>query len=133
MSIFEIMFSGFNTGVLVWSIVSLILAIIGAIVGYFLFLKPDKKVDNKFLAWVKEFFNFKKMVIEDLLKIFYAFTAIFITLSSFSLISVSFFSFIMFLIFGNLLARITFEASLILIMIWKNTNDINKKIKKESK
>ncbi len=121
--------SGYNTGVLVWTIVSLVLAIIGAIVGYFLFIKPEKKFDNKFVAWAKDFFSFKKMLIEDLLKIFYAFIAIYITLSSFALIGASFFGFILYLVVGNLVARVSFEASLILIMIWKNTNDINKKLK----
>ena len=122
-------FSYMNTGALIWAIVSIVLAIVGAIVGYFLFVKPDKKQDNKFLAWTKDFFSFKKMLIEDLLKIFYAFTAIYITLSSFGLIGTSFFGFILTLVFGNLIARVVYEASLILIMIWKNTNEINKKLK----
>lgn len=126
----EFLFNGINTGDFVWTIVSLVLAIVGAIVGYFLFLKPDKKQDNKYLEWIKDFFNFKKMLIEDLLKIIYAFVAIFITLSSFALIRVSFFAFLIQLVAGNLIARVGFEASLILIMIWKNTNDINKKLKK---
>ena len=118
-----------STGVLIWTIVSLILAIIGALVGYFLFIKPDKKVDNKFLAWAKDFFSFKKMLIEDLLKIFYAFVALYLTLASFALISVSFLSFIFMITIGNLIARVIYESALILIMIWKNTNDINKKLK----
>lgn len=128
----EDLFSGLSsidTGVFVWSIVSLVLAIVGAVVGYFLFIKPNKKQDNKFLAWAKDFFDFKKMLIEDLLKIFYAFIAIYITLSSFALIGVNFLGFILMLVIGNLVARVSFEASLILIMIWKNTNDINKKLK----
>ena len=120
---------GASTGFFVWTIVSLVLAIIGAVGGYFLFIKPDKKLGNKFLDWAKDFFSFKKMLIEDLLKIFYAFIAIYITLSSLALIGSNFFGFILYLVVGNLVARISFEASLILIMIWKNTNDINKKLK----
>ena len=125
--------SGYNTGIFVWTIVSLVLAIVGALVGYFLFLKPDKKQDNKFLEWIKDFFNFKKMLIEDLLKILYAFLAIYITLSSFALIGVNFFGFIIMLVVGNLIARVSLEASLILIMIWKNTNEINKKMGSKAK
>ena len=122
-------FEYMDTGVLVWAIVSLVLAIIGAIVGYFLFIKPDKKQDNKFLAWAKDFFSFKKMLIEDLLKIFYAFAAIYLTLFSFTLIGVNFLTFILTITLGNLVVRVMYEAALILIMIWKNTNDINKKMK----
>lgn len=125
--------SSINTGIFVWTIVSLVLAIVGAIVGYILFIKPEKKLDNKYLAWAKDFFNFKKMLIEDLLKIFYAFIAIYITLSSFALIGVNFFGFLLYLIVGNLVARVSFEASLILIMIWKNTSDINKKMPAKAK
>ena len=123
--------SGFGLGFggdSVWVIVSFVLAIIGAIVGFFLFIKPDKKQPNKFLEWARDFFNFRTLVIEDLLKIFYAFMFIFITLSSFALISVSFLSFILMLTLGNLVARIGYEFALMLIMIWKNTNDINKKM-----
>ena len=122
-------FSQYDTGVFVWCIISLVLAVIGAIFGYFLFIKPNKKFDNKWLSWLKDFFSFKKLLIEDLLKIFYAFIAIYITISSLALIGVDFLLFLVSLVVGNLIARIAFEASLIIIMIWKNTNDINKKMK----
>ena len=114
----------------VWLIVSFILAVIGGLVLYFLFIKPDKKVENKALAWFKEFFNFHKMLIEDLLKTTYIVLAIFITLYSFALIAVNFLGFILTIVLGNVILRLVYEASLILIMIWKNTNDINKSLKK---
>ncbi len=114
----------------VWLIVSLFLAVIGGLVLYFLFIKPDKKVENKALAWFKEFFNFHKMLIEDLLKTTYIVLAIFITLYSFALIAVNFLGFILTIVLGNVILRLVYEASLILIMIWKNTNDINKSLKK---
>ena len=114
----------------VWLIVSFILAVIGGLVLYFLFIKPDKKVENKALAWFKEFFNFHKMLIEDLLKTTYIVLAIFITLYSFALIAVNFLAFILTITLGNVILRLVYEASLILIMIWKNTNDINKSLKK---
>lgn len=119
-----------SQGIAIWSIVSIVLALVGGIVVYILFLKPNKKVDNKFLAWLKEFLNFKTFVIEDVLKITYVILAIFITLSSFGLIGVSFVSFLTTLIFGNIVLRIAYEASMILIMIWKNTKEINGKLKK---
>ena len=84
---------------------------------------------NKYLVWIKSFLRFDKMLIESILKISYIFAALFITLGSFGLIGTSFLAFILTLTVGNLLARVIYEAALIKIMIWKNTTEINKKIK----
>ena len=96
----------------------------------FLIINNSKTEKNKYLQEIKEFFGFKKMLIEDLLKIIYLILAIFITLYSFELIKESFIAFIFTLLIGNLVLRIIFESILVKIMIWKNTNEINKKIKK---
>ena len=120
-------------GIGIWTIISLVIAIIGGIVVYYVFFKPDKDMPNKFLTWLKDFFNFHKMLVEDMLKVIYIVLAIFITLASFSLIAVNFVSFLLVLILGNLILRLIFEFSLINIMIWKNTNDINKRLKTSKK
>ena len=114
----------------IWGVISAVLAIIGGIAAYFMFLKPDKKTDNKFLTWLKDFANFKTMLIEPLLKVTYIILALFITLASLGLIGKSFVGFILTLTIGNLIIRISYETALIIIMLWKNTNEINKKIKK---
>ena len=116
-------------GSLVWTIVSLVVAIAGCFLVYFLFLKNKVKTDSKFLKWLKEFLSFDKMLIEPILKITYLFFVIFITLSSFSLIGVSFVSFILTLVFGNLMVRVVYEIALITIMIWRNTTEIKNKLK----
>lgn len=113
----------------VWMLVALILALIGCFFVYFAFVKKDKKEENKTLAWLKDFLRFDKMLIEPIMKIAYIFVALFITLSSFALISSSFLGFLMYLVFGNLIARVIYEASMIIIMLWKNTTEINRKIK----
>ena len=113
----------------IWVIISLVLAIVGAFVIYFVFVKPEKKYDNKFVSWLRRFLNFQEMLIEPILKIFYIFIALLITLSSFALISTSFVSFLMVLVIGNILVRVIYEFSMILIGIWQNTRDINKKMK----
>ena len=124
------LFSGMEgqVGNAVWAIVAFILAVVGAFVVYFLFVKPDKKMDNKFLAWLKEFLDFRSLLIEPILKISYIFFALLITLESFELIGQSFLGFLVFLIFGNLVARVAYEAGMLLFGIWKNTSEINKKI-----
>ena len=116
-------------GSIIWFIIAAVLAVIGGIVIYLLFVRTDKKEDNKYLAWFKDFANFKKMLIEPILKVTYLILAIFITLYSFGLIGVSFVAFLLTLTLGNILLRLVYETTLILLMIWKNTTEINKKMK----
>ena len=97
-------------GMGIWVIISLVIAIIGGIVVYFVFFKPDKDMPNKFLTWLKDFFNFHKMLVEDMLKIIYIVLAIFITLASFSLIAVNFVSLILW--FGKILTILTKDLKL---------------------
>lgn len=112
-----------------WVILSLIIAIIGCVLVYVLFLNNKNKYPNKFVMWLKSFLNFEKFAIEVIIKVTYLFLAIFITLASFALIPVSFVSFLMTLIFGNIAIRVTYELIMVAIMIWKNTSEINKKLK----
>ena len=118
-----------TVGNAVWAIVAFILALVGAFLVYFLFVKTEKKFDNKFLTWLKCFLDFQSMLIETILKIAYIFTALLITLESFGIIGTSFISFLILLIGGNIIARVAYEASMVLISIWQNTRDINKKLK----
>ena len=113
----------------VWSIVALVLAIIGAVLGYFMFVKPEKKYPQKFVNWLRSFLNFNEMLIEPILKVTYIFLALFITLTSFNFISFSFVYFLLYLVVGNLVVRVIYEASMIMVGIWKNTKEINKKMK----
>lgn len=113
-----------------WTIVALVLSVVGGILAYILFVKKDVKLENKFLIWFKSFLDFKEMLIETILKVTYIILAIFITLLAFKLISVSFMGFLVSLVFGNLMLRLIYEASLMFVMIWRNTSEINKKMKK---
>lgn len=118
----------------VWMIISVVLAIVGGIVLYFVvFTKQNENKFTGFMKWVYEFFTFKKMMLETLLRILYMIIAIYITLSSFALISTSFVGFLLQLTFGNLIARICFEFSLLLLNICRNTTEINDKLSKPKK
>ena len=115
----------------IWTIVSVILAVIGGIVLYFTFL--SKKNEGKFtgfLGWLYGFLTFKKMMIENVLKILYIIVALFVTLSSFGLISISFLAFLLTLVIGNVLTRVIYELLLVKLVICKNTTEINKKLNK---
>lgn len=117
------------SGFLVWTIISIVVAIAGGITVYFVFLKNNNKLSG-FLAKLHDFLNFKMLVIEDILKISYLILAIFITLYSFGFIDSNIGVFFSTLIAGNLILRITYELSILIIKICKNTTEINSKLKK---
>ena len=117
------------SGSVVWTIIAAILAITGGILAYFLFVKKEDKVNNKFLAWLKEFLSFKKLLLENILKVTYIILAIFVTLTSFNMISISFIGFLLYLVLGNILLRVIYESALMIIMICRNNTEINKKMK----
>ena len=126
------LFSGMNSGNSVWVIISIVLAIIGGIVLYFTFLaKKNEGKFTGFAAWIYDFLSFKKMVIENILRILYLIVAIFITLSSFAMISSSFLVFVVYLVVGNLIVRIFYELFLITLIMCRNTTEINKKLDRQ--
>ena len=114
----------------IWFIISVVVAIIGGIFVYFMLLtKDNEKKCTGFMKTLFDFATFKKLILEDILKILYIIVAIYITLSSLALISSSFVLFLVQLVFGNIIARIVFEFSLLMLTICKNTTEINDKLK----
>ena len=112
------------TGYAVWSIIALILAIIGGVLTYLLFIKGNFKLSDN-LKKLRNLLDFKVMLIEPILKVLYLISTIFIILMSFNLIAVNFLSFLLTLILGPVIIRIIYEGMLILVMIWKNTKNIS--------
>ncbi len=113
----------------IWSIISVVLAVVGGIVLYFTFLR--KKNDGKFkgfLGWLYDFLTFKKMMIEEILRVCYLIMAIFITLASFT--AGNFLATLIVLVLGNVMVRMIYEFSLILLIICRNTTNINDKLNK---
>ena len=113
----------------IWLIIALVLSLVGCFVVYFLFVVKADKPKEKFLAWLKSFLSFDKMLIEPMLKIGYLFAALFTTLGSFAFIGSSFLAFLFTLVLGNLIVRLVYEAALMKVMIWKNTTEIKNKLK----
>lgn len=115
---------------LMWSIIILVIALAATVCLFVIFL--NKKNENKFkgfLGWLYDFLNFKRFAIELLLKVTYVFFAIYLTLYSFVAIASSFLSFLIILIFGNFILRISYEMIMLTISICSNVRDINKKLK----
>ena len=115
-------------GTLIWTVIAMIIAIAAGIMVYFMFVKDKKEVSKK-LQTLKDLLDFKVMLIEPLLKVLYIISTIFVILLSFGLISTSFVSFLMCLIFGPISIRICDELVLIRVMTWKNTQDISESVK----
>ncbi len=110
------------------AIVALICAIVGSILVFVLFLRKDNESKyTGFVKWLYDFLSFKTLTIEMLLKVCYLITAIYLTLISFAFIGTSALLFFGILLLGNLFARIIYEGSLLVILIYKNTKEINEK------
>lgn len=121
--------TGSFTGTEVWIIISLILAVIGGIALYVMYLNPKNEKNLKGeLVKVHQFFNFKITIIQPILKVLYLISAIAVTLASFAYIGSNFFKFVFILVAGNIGLRITFEVLLLLITLTNNVSEINKKM-----
>lgn len=121
--------TGIFTATEVWIIISCILAVIGGLALYVMYLSP--KYENNFkgdLLKIHKFFNFKITIIQPILKVLYLISAIAITLGAFAYIGSNFFKFLFILLAGNIGIRLTFELILMLITLTNNVNEINKKI-----
>lgn len=115
----------------IWTIIAAILAIAGGIVLFCLFLRKAKSEKfNKFVAYLHDFLNFRTLWLDTIIRITYLILALFITLYSLGLLFTgSFIGFIMTLIIGNLSLRIVYELANLILILVRNTNDINKKLK----
>ena len=118
------------------STICLVLGIIGAIVLFFTFLSPRN--EGKFtglLGWLYEFLNFRKFLLEAVLRIIYMILTVFLTLFGFLYIFMGLFDFgrnfltgLGIMILGNVLIRLLYEACMLVISICKNVAEINRKL-----
>ena len=122
---------GTAAGAGIWLIIAAILAIVGGILVYFLFVKSKNEPKGKFAKWLKEFLSFKVMWLEPILKVVYYIATIFTILYSFTFFGMfnimgglAFLGFLVTLILGPVLIRIAYEMTMMFIMIWRNTKDI---------
>lgn len=112
---------------LIWTIIALVLAVVGGIVLYFTVF--SKKNDGKYKGFMKVLYDlvhFKYFVIDDIYRILYIVSALATTLLSFNYIGK--WPFLVILIGGNLVLRITFECFMLFINLCYNVRDLaNKK------
>ncbi len=119
--------SSFGEGAAVWVAIAAILAVVGGILLYFLFVKNKNTPKGKFVKWLKDFLNFKIFWLEPVLKVVYYIATIFIILFSFTFLSAGGYGILAFficLIGGPVFIRLVYEMTMMFIMIWRNTRDI---------
>jgi hypothetical protein len=116
----------------IWVVIAAILAVVGGILIYALFLNKKNGTKVKGAAkWLYEFLQFDKLTVEAFLKLTYVIAAIFITLASFSYLgSAAWWLFFVQIIFGNIALRICYELTLLVVLLWRNTEEIKKSLKK---
>ena len=128
------MLGALPTGFYIWVIIAFILAIVGGVLAYFLFVKPKTTPKGKFAKWLKDFLSFKIMWIEPILKMIYYAATIFVILFSFTFFSLGaegILMWLMCLVFGPIVVRLVYEMTMMFIMIWRNTRDIAENTKKK--
>lgn len=111
-------------GIGIWGIIAGILAVVGGILAYFLFVKAKTTPKGKFVKWLKDFLSFKTMWLEPFLKVMYYVETIFVVLISFAFISTSFLMFLGILVLGPIFTRLIYELFMMLVMIWHNSQEI---------
>lgn len=118
----------------IWVVVSLVLAVVGGLVVYFVFLsKKNEGRFTGFLGWLYDFLSFKKMTLEVILKVTYIIFAIFVTLSPLANIGKNFLGTLLSIVIGNIILRLAYEFSLVLLVICRNTTEMNKKLSDKNK
>lgn len=125
---------GLSDGAAIWMIIAGILAFVGGILLFFLFVNQKKDPKAKFAKWLKDFLSFKIFWLEIIMKISYYIATIFIILFSFTFLSYGGTGVLMWLItlvFGPIAIRLTYELTMMFVMIWHNTRDIAENTKKK--
>ena len=113
-----------NSGAEVWMILAPILAIVGAILLYFLFVRPAADPKNPTAKLLKDFLSFKTMKIEALVKMFYYACTFYCILASFNWLTLGgdfIWQFFEQLILGPIVIRLIYEFVMVIIKIWHNT------------
>lgn len=114
----------------VWALIALILAIVGAILIYFLFTRQKRDNYTGFLVKLHDFINFRRIHVEGIVKMLYLATTIFVTLASFGIITQNPIAFLLTLTLGNFVIWAIYQFAMAGVRVFTNTHEINEKLKK---
>lgn len=122
-------FSNIGTGAIV---IVVIVAFVLSMILLATIVEKKKAPRNKFLRWLREYLNFRSILISGIIKFVYLFLAVFLTIMSvvvmcqgqgettLTMIGIGF----AMMIFGNIFLRILLEMTMAVIVVWENTSDI---------
>lgn len=120
----------------VLSVIFLVAALAGGVVLYFLVFNKQK--DGKyqgFMKWVYDFVHFRVLTVEAIVKILYLISAIAVTLMSFLYFAGGLIGLLLCplqIILGNIVVRIAYEFAIMLILLVRNSTEINAKLKDQN-
>lgn len=115
---------------LVEIILGLVVALVLTILLYVLvFPEKRKNTLNSFFTFVRNFFGIKYLIIEKILKFFYVLnTMTTICVGFFLLFGRTFFLGLLMIILGPIIHRLSYESIMLIILLVKNTIEINNKL-----
>ena len=108
-------------------ILAMIVIIAGGLALYFLFVRKHN-THHGAAAKLHDAFTFRTFYTEKLLRMLYCITVVGIVVSSVILLFSNFFTALLVFVAGNLTARIVFEYALLLLVLCRNTQEINRKM-----
>ena len=108
-------------------ILAMIVIIAGGLALYFLFVRKPN-THHGAAAKLHDAFTFRTFYTEKLLRMLYCITVVGIVVSSVILLFSNFFTALLVFVAGNLTARIVFEYALLLLVMCRNTQEINRKM-----
>ena len=108
-------------------ILALIVIIAGGLALYFLFVRKPNHYQGA-AARLHDALTFRTFYTEKLLRALYCITVVAILVSSVVLLFSNFFGALLVFISGNLIARIVYEFALLLLVLCRNAQEINRKM-----
>ena len=108
-------------------VLAAIVIIAGGLALYFLFVRKPNHYQGA-VAKLHDALTFRTFYTEKLLRALYCIAVVSIVVSSVILLFSNFFGALLVFIAGNLIARIVFEFALLLLVLCRNTQEINQKM-----
>ena len=112
---------------LVMPVLALLVIVAGGLALYFLFVRKPNTYKGP-AASLHDILTFRTFFTEKLIRVLYCIAAVAIAVYSVMLLFSHFFAALFVFVVGNLVARITFEYALLLLVLCRNTQEINRKL-----
>ena len=109
------------------TVLAALVIVAGGLALYFLFVRKPNHYQGA-VARLHDALSFRTFYTEKLLRALYCIAVVSIVVSSVILLFSNFFGALLVFIAGNLIARIVFEFALLLLVLYRNTQEINQKM-----